>query len=109
MADYANRLTAYDSKSLSRQHVYQPALSRAEIAYYYLIEPLFTVFPKPRMLNNTVHYVLTGKRTTDLGLFQGDVTQQREDLHPWRPVRSGLAFVAVLLLAACVYIERQEF
>jgi hypothetical protein len=24
-------------------------------------------------------------------------------------VRSGLAFVGVLLLVACVYIERQEF
>jgi len=109
IADYANRLSAYDSKTLAVERVYRPNLSRVEWAYYYIIEPLHTIFPKPRMLNNTVHYVLTGKRTTDLGLFAGDVTQHREDLEPWRPVKSGMAFVGILLLAACIYIERQEF
>jgi hypothetical protein len=56
-----------------------------------------------------VQYLVTGERTTDVGLFQGDLTQHREDLHPWQPVRSGLAFVCVVLLVACVYMERQEF
>jgi ABC-2 family transporter protein len=109
LADYANRVVAYDLDKLARERVYRPAMTRSELAYYYLVEPLHTVFPKPRALNKTVQYVLTEKRTTDLGLFQGDLTQQREDLHPWQPVRSGLAFVGLVLLAACVYIERQEF
>jgi hypothetical protein len=109
VADYANRVVSYDLKTLAQQQVYRPAMSRYELAYYYVVHPLHTIFPKPRLLNNTVSYVLTGKRTTDVGLFQGNVSQQREDLHPWRPVRSGLAFVGVLLMAACVYIERQEF
>jgi hypothetical protein len=60
-------------------------------------------------LDNTVQYVLTGKRTTDMGMFRGDLAQKRENLHPWRPVRSGLAFVGVVLLIACVYMERSEF
>jgi hypothetical protein len=109
VADYANRVVAYDLATLARQRVYRPALSRAELAYCYLVDPLHTIFPKPRKLNNTVQYVLTGKRTTDMGLFQGDVTQQREDLQPWQPVQSGLAFVGLVLLVACVYIERHEF
>jgi hypothetical protein len=109
IADYANRVVAYDLEKLSRQRVYRPALTRWELGYYYVVHPLHTIFPKPRMLNKTVQYVLTGKRTTDAGLFQGDLTQQREDLHPWRPVQSGLAFIGVLLLVACVYFERQEF
>jgi hypothetical protein len=84
-------------------------MSRVEMVYYYGILPVYTVFPKPGELDNTVQYVLTGKRTTDLGVFRGDLSQRREDLHPWRPVSSGLAFVAVMLLVACIYIERQEF
>ena len=39
----------------------------------------------------------------------GSRDHQREDLDPWRPIWSGLAFVGVMLLIACVYIERHEF
>jgi hypothetical protein len=109
IADYANRVVAYDPKTLTRREVYQPELSRAEFAYYYIFDPLYTIFPKPRMLNKTVQYLMTGERTTDMGFFQGDLSQQREDLHPWQPVRSGLVFIGVMLLAACVYLERHEF
>lgn len=109
VADYANRVVAYDQKTFTRERVYRPALSRWELAYYYGIEPLYTIFPKPRRLHKTVQYLITGKRTTDLGLFQGDLTQLREDLHPWQPVQSGLIFVGVLLVVACVYMERHEF
>jgi hypothetical protein len=109
VGDYANRVVAYDQATFARLQVYRPSLTRVELAYYYVVKPLHTIFPKPRMLNNTVQYVLTQKRTTDLGLFQGDLTQQREDLDPWRPVRSGMVFVGVMLLIACIYIERHEF
>lgn len=109
VADYANRVVAYDPVKLTRQQTYRPGLTRWELAYYYVISPLHAVFPKPRQLNNTVQYVLTGKRTTDLGFFQGDLAQQREDLNPWQPIKSGLGFVVVMLLFACIYIERQEF
>ena len=84
-------------------------MTRFEWVYYYGILPVYIIFPKPGELDNTVHYALTGKTTTDMGIFQGDLTQRREDLHPWRPVASGLAFVAVVMLIACIYIERHEF
>jgi hypothetical protein len=109
IGDFANRVVAYDAKSFDRQKVYRPAMSRAELAYYYAIQPLHMLFPKPRYLDNTVQYVLTGKKTTDLGLFGGDLAQRRDDLKPWQPVTSGLIFVGAMLLVACVYIERHEF
>jgi hypothetical protein len=109
IGDYANRVVAYDAASLRREKVYRPAMTRWEWGYYYVIQPLHTIFPKPRKLNKTVQYVLTGKRTTDGGLLRGDLRQQRDDLHPWEPVQSGLVFVGLLLLGACVYFERQEF
>jgi len=109
VGDYANRVVAYDAADLSHKRTYQPQLSRYELAYYYGVVPLHTIFPKPRRLHKTVQYLITGKRTTDLGFFHGDLTQLREDLHPWQPVQSGLAFVCVVLLVACGYMERQEF
>lgn len=105
----AYRAVAYDSTTFARRQVYRPALNYSEMAYYYAVQPLNAIFPKPRMLDKTVQYFLTGKRTTDAGFLQGDLSQQREDLDPWRPVRSGLAFVAVVLLIACIYLERHEF
>jgi len=109
IADRVKRVTKYDVTSLARGETYAPAMSRVEMAYYYGIWPTYLLFPKPGELDNTVQYVLTGKRTTDMGVFRGDLTQRREDLHPWRPVRSGLIFVGVVLLIACVYMERHEF
>lgn len=109
VGDYANRVVAYRLNDWKRERTYRPALSQSELAYYYAIDPLYTIFPKPRRLNKTVWYLLTGKKTTDAGLFQDDISQLREDLHPWQPVRSGLLFVGVLLLVACVYMERHEF
>jgi hypothetical protein len=102
-------VTAYDIATRSRGDISAPPMNRIEMVYYYGILPTYTLFPKPGELDNTVQYVLTGKRTTDMGMFRGDLAQKRENLHPWRPVRSGLAFVGVILLIACVYMERSEF
>lgn len=109
VGDYANRVVSYDSKTFAQIKVYRPALSRAEAGYYYFLKPLHAISPKPRHLGNTVQYVLTGKRTTDLGLFAGNLAQRRDDLHPWRPVVSGLVFVASMLLVSCLYLEWHEF
>ncbi len=105
----AHRVVLYDAQTFARKRIIRPAMSRVELAYYFVVQPLHAIFPKPRMLDKTVQYLLTGKRTTDAGFLQGDLTQQREDLDPWRPVFSGLAFVGVVLLVACVYLEWHEF
>jgi hypothetical protein len=109
VADYSRRLVAYDRQTSDRLAVYRPRLTREEIAFYYFAQPLHFLSPKPRYLDNVMQYVLTGKKTTDLGLLGGDLTQQRSDLKPWQPVTSGLIFVGVMLLFACIYIERHEF
>lgn len=109
VTDRVSRVTTYDLATLSRGAEFTPAMNRVEWVYYYFVQPTYWLFPKPGELDNTVQYFLSGKRTTDLGMFRGDLAVRRDDLHPWRPVRSGLAFVAVVLLIACVYIEWQEF
>ena len=109
IGDVSNRVVAYNVQTFAQDEVYRPAMNGWEISYYYVIRPLHMVSPKPRHLDNTVKYALTGKRTTDLGLLQGNLTQKRDDLRPWRPVVSGLAFVGMMLLISCVYLEWHEF
>jgi hypothetical protein len=79
-----------------------------ETGYRYILSPLYTVLPKPGELDKTVQYLLSGKETksTDRG---GDLAAAQQELHPWRPVWSSLAFMAVMLTLGCVYLERQDF
>ena len=105
----SNEVLAYENKNFAKQRIYLPKLTTPELLYYWGVRPLHAISPKPRHIDNTVQYVLTGKRTTDLGLFQGNLAQKRDDLHPWRPVVSGLIFVGVMLLISCVYLEWHEF
>ncbi len=109
VADRVNRVTDYSLTDLSPGTTYAPAMTTAQRINYFVVNPLYTIFPKPGELDNTVHYLLTQKETTDAGLFRDDLEQARANLHPWRPVRSSAIFVVITLILACLYIERHEF
>ncbi len=109
VADRAQRVSQYQPESLAFISSMAPPLTGLEIAYYYFLIPLHAVFPKPSELDETVQYVLKGKETTDLGMSGGDLQAKRAHWHPWRPIRSSLIFVLIVLTAACVYIQRQDF
>jgi hypothetical protein len=109
VADCATRVTQYRIPDCGVEARYSPPLSLVERIHRYGLAPVYTVFPKPRELDKTVEYVLSGKQTGDLGGGGGDLGTAQRNLHPWRPVWSSLAFVAVMLLAGCVYLHRQDF
>ncbi len=109
VADRAQRVTEYQLDSGEVKRSIAPALTGLEIAYYYVVIPIYTVFPKPSELGNTVQYVLKGQETTDMGLLGGDLQAKRPRWRPWAPVRSSLIFMLIVLAAACLYIERQDF
>ncbi|HUE70478.1 MAG TPA: ABC transporter permease subunit [Pirellulaceae bacterium] len=109
VADRIHRVTTYDLEHFARRTAIGPPLSVIEMIYYYGITPVYTVFPKPRLLDQTVNYLITGKETQDWGVATGDLELKRDNLRPWRPVKSSLAFVLVVLVIACIYIERHEF
>ena len=109
VADRITRVCDYQTADLTRQATYAPAMKTSQIVYYYVISPIYYVLPKPGELDNTVQYLLTGKETSDLGIFRGDLSQARDNLHPWRPVWTSAIFVVVMLLLSCVYIERHQF
>lgn len=111
VADRATRVTRYNLPSWSADGGYAPALSTMELAYYYVVMPIYYVFPKPGELDNTVLYLLQGKETTDMGLTMNsrDIAKKRPALHPWAPVWSSMAFLIIILVLACIYVERQDF
>ena len=109
VVDRAKRVTQYQIGSFQRIKSFAPDLTAVEIAYYYVIAPIYMVFPKPGELDNTVQYLLNDEETMKVPMQQGDLQAKRVRLRPWTPVRSSLIFMVVVLLIACIYIERQDF
>ena len=83
----------------------------------YLISPLYTILPKPSELDNAVSYLVTGEKSVAIGGNdpEGDETatenlqQTRISFDLWSSFWSNLGFVAVMLLAGCVYLSRKDF
>lgn len=109
VADRVHRVTTYQAGSWERGDEYAPELTPLELAYYYAIVPIYTVFPKPGELGNTVQYLLRDEDSIEIGLPGSSLEMKRAKLNPWAPVRSSLIFMLVVLGLACVYIERQDF
>ncbi len=85
--------------------------------YDYLIDPLYTILPKPSELDNAVRYLVTGEKSVVIseGDGQGDesgsenLQQTRISFDLWSSFWSNLGFVAVMLTAGCVYLSRKDF
>ncbi len=111
IADRLTRVTAYDladGKVASRR---QGPMPLAERIYRYALHPIYTVFPKPGELNQTVMALLTSKdnRPGAIRLDNGPPNgpQQRQDV--WGPIWSNLLFLSVVLALACGYVSRKDF
>jgi ABC-type transport system involved in multi-copper enzyme maturation permease subunit len=109
VVDRVKRVTRYQGGAWDRVETYAPALTPLEIAYHYAVVPIYTVFPQPGELDNTIQYLLRKEETIDMGMPGGDLQTKRLRLRPWAPVRSSLIFMLVVLGLACLYIERQDF
>lgn len=86
--------------------------SNWEWIYLYVVRPLYSVFPQPGELDNTVQYVLSKDDAVSTGIFQGEAQElaSREiRISPWAPVRSSSLFILVMLTIGCLYVARHEF
>ena len=83
----------------------------------YLISPLYTILPKPSELDNAVSYLVTGEKSVAIGgndqesdeTASENLQQTRITFDLWSSFWSNLGFVAVMLLAGCVYLSRKDF
>jgi hypothetical protein len=107
VADRLTRVTEYNLPDHAARAQHQPPLPLAEKIYRYALHPLYTVFPKPSELNQTV--MLTSKDTKPGAIRLNDNNATIERLDVWGPIWSNLVFLAVVLGMACVYIHRKDF
>ncbi|HEV3137935.1 MAG TPA: ABC transporter permease, partial [Pirellulales bacterium] len=109
VADRLTRVTRYDLDKLDGEQQWQGQMPLAEKVYRYALHPLYTVFPKPSELNQTVTHVLTSKDAPVSGVRIDNGGNGPVKLDAWGPVWSNLAFLIVVLAVACGYIYRKDF
>ena len=110
VADRLTRVTEYDLEAMRSVAVGKASMPLAEKIYRYALHPLYTVFPKPSQLNETVNYVLTSQDAPIAGLRIDDGNPRgATKVDVWGPVWSNLAFLVVVLAVACVYVHRRDF
>lgn len=111
VADRYPRVLGYSLKTGTVAHRYESETELLEKAYRFIIKPIYTVFPKPGELDNLVTYLLTDQEEATIGRekVQENLQSERITLNIWQPVWSNLAFLTVILLLTCIYIERKDF
>jgi hypothetical protein len=109
VVDRLRRVTTYGLSDWQIVDRYAPPMSVIERIYRYVLVPVYTIFPKPRELDTTIQYVLTGKDTAASVGGPGDLQTAQKQLHPWRPVWSSLAFMVAMLALGCLYLHRQDY
>jgi hypothetical protein len=110
VVDRLRRVSEYRLPELKLERRYSPAMGLMVTAYRYGIVPLYTVFPKPGELDKTFRYLMSGKTTEKADDDpDDDLANAQWSIDPWIPLWSSAAFTLAVLLAACVYIEFQDF
>lgn len=108
-ADRFTRANAYRLPEGALERQYAPARSTLEQAYFFVIKPIYTVFPKPGELNNLVNYLLTDETSVSAQGRPEDLQAGRITVDIWGPVWSSLAFVSAAVALGCWYTSRKDF
>jgi hypothetical protein len=112
VADRCTRVTRYLLEPLRAEDVVAPAMTNLQIAYYYIIVPLYTISPRQGELGDAVRYLLHDKDKTEensLDPRTRDLSRPQETVNIAGPVTSSLAFLAVMLGLSCLYVWRTDF
>lgn len=108
--DRDTRATRYELDPFRLVERMSPELNNVEIAYYYGIMPFYTLLPKPGELGNVVAYLLTDlNELQEFAQNSRDLSQHREKVDVAGPIWSSLAFLAVTLSLASLYVWRTDF
>ncbi|MDG2127272.1 MAG: ABC transporter permease subunit [Fuerstiella sp.] len=83
--------------------------------YDYVIQPLWTVLPKPSQLDEFVTYIMSGKQSvlatgTPPWMANGDnLQQQRDTFEPVPVIRDNVIFLIAMLCVGCLYVARRDY
>jgi ABC-type transport system involved in multi-copper enzyme maturation permease subunit len=107
VADRGMRVSEYLPPSMRLERRFAPQLGLLANAYRYGVLPVYTVCPKPGELDTTFEYLLSRRETRKDR--DDDLSAAQQVVDPWTPLWSSAAFMCIVLLFACVYIEWQDF
>ncbi|MEZ6094263.1 MAG: ABC transporter permease [Pirellulaceae bacterium] len=75
-------------------------------AYRMVVRPFYLISPKPSEFYRVVTY-LSSAASSEYDPSK-DLTEQEHSPNPWSPVTSGVAFMTVMLVVACIYFSRMD-
>ena len=104
-----NRAVLVNTGDGSIEQACAPKQSTFQMVYYWIVNPLYLINPKPAGLDNAMSYLLTGDQTATTQLITSDLGAAQVELQVWQPIVSNLAFVAFVLGVSCIYVARREF
>ena len=103
------KVIQYDSpETMSEQARFAQQSDFVENLYLWVINPVYSVFPKPGDMEDVVTWLMT-KQQTVARYKEADLSTERVVLDIWEPIWSNLAFLAVMLTITCVYVARKDF
>jgi ABC-type transport system involved in multi-copper enzyme maturation permease subunit len=109
LAHSVRNVSRWNPKTEKTVEEFKPPRSWLEAIYYGVVEPLYTVNPKPAAVDAVMQKslvsgnpLLFGRQTNELEVDRGP----KED--PWFGVLSNIAFIAVMLAGGCWYLHRQD-
>lgn len=114
---YRRMIATLDPATMQEVSRKQGRLEWPVQAYDYAISPIYKVLPKPGELDFAVRYLVTGEKTVAIDNDEGrnrntvteDLQQTRIAFDPWSSLWSNLGFIAIMLLAGCLYTARSDF
>ena len=105
--DRENRLTVYDTATLQSSRQYTPQDGMFEMAYRYLVSPLYTIFPKPGEFYKVTGHLSSTKNAANNPAV--DLIFQPVQTNPLLPLWSGLGFMVFMLALSCWIFNRKDF
>lgn len=101
------RMSVYDPETMRSQEKYWPKMNTVEKIERYVLEPVYTVFPKPGELSSVIAYLMTGEESVSGD--SSNMSARRVQSNIWGTIWSNLAFLCVTLGLACIHIQRKDF
>jgi len=108
VADRGNRVTRYALKNFEPLKEIRPEDGRVEQMYYWGIQPLYSIWPKPGEFYKVVAWLADGDDDATSS-DEIDLRLKPRYRSPWAPLTSGLAFMAVMIGLSCIYFWRKDY
>ena len=107
VADRGNRVTRYGAETFEALKTVRPEDGTIEQIYYWGIQPLYSIWPKPGEFYKVVAWLAHGDGGAPVNEI--DLRLKPKYRSPWAPLTSGLAFMAVMLGMSCLYFWRKDY